>query len=48
VPRSDPDKIDVNVHCLDGVDAFGCRDLPVTRFDGRNWESAKAARDASL
>jgi hypothetical protein len=37
VPRSDPDKIDVNVRCLDGVDA-GALDLPT--FDGRNWEQA--------
>ena len=25
VPRSDPDKIDVNVRCLDGVDVLGSR-----------------------
>jgi hypothetical protein len=37
VPRSDPDKIDVNVRCLDGVDP---RSIPVKRFDGRNWEAA--------
>jgi hypothetical protein len=42
VPRSDPDKIDVNVHCLDGVDAGALRPR---LFDGRNWEEAKAARD---
>lgn len=36
-PRSDPDKIDVNVRCLDGVDLQALRpDL----FDGRNWEAA--------
>jgi hypothetical protein len=37
VPRSDPDKVDVNARCLDGVDfdAF----VP-KRFDGRNWETA--------
>ena len=35
-PRSDPDKIDVNVRCLDGdaVDAF-----EVGHFDGQNWEA---------
>ena len=37
VPRSDPDKIDVNVRCLDGVD-LSC--IQVTQFDGRNWEEA--------
>jgi len=41
VPRSDPDKIDVNLRCLDGVDLV---DLPVTHFDGRNWEAAMRAR----
>ena len=40
VPRSDPDKIDVNVRCLDGVDVAALRpDL----FDGRNWEAAMAS-----
>jgi len=37
VPRSDPDKIDVNVRCLDGVDAAT---LSPRLFDGQNWESA--------
>jgi hypothetical protein len=37
VPRSDPDKIDVNVRSLDGVD-LSC--IQVTQFDGRNWEEA--------
>jgi hypothetical protein len=37
VPRSDPDKIDVNVRCLQGVDLAALR-LPT--FDGRNWEQA--------
>lgn len=39
VPRSDPDKIDVNVRCLDGVDLAV---LKPHRFDGRNWEHAIA------
>ena len=39
VPRSDPDKIDVNVRCLAGVDVAA---LALTRFDGRNWEEAVA------
>src|SRR5215469_2665225 len=33
VPRSDPDKIDVNVRCLDGVDLAS---LSPKSFDGRN------------
>ena len=37
VPRSDPDKIDINVRCLDDVDIAG---LTVQPFDGRNWETA--------
>ena len=37
VPRSDPDKIDVNARCLDDFET-----LPIEpkRFDGRNWEAA--------
>ena len=42
VPRSDPDKIDVNVRCLDGVDP---RELRVTPFDGLRWEEAMVDRD---
>ena len=41
VPRSDPDKIDVNVRCLEGVDPH---DVVAIRFDGRNWEQAAADR----
>ena len=37
VPRSDPDKIDVNVRCLDGIDLSAI--VPKT-FDGKNWEAA--------
>lgn len=44
VARSDPDKIDVNVRCLEGVELAG---LPVTRFDGRRWEQAMADRARS-
>jgi hypothetical protein len=39
VPRSDPDKIDVNVRCLDDIDVGA---LSVKRFDGKNWEAAAA------
>jgi hypothetical protein len=37
VPRSDPDKIDVNARCLDGVDVSKLRPRA---FDGRNWEQS--------
>jgi hypothetical protein len=37
VPRSDPDKIDVNARCIDDVDLDG---LSVNFFDGKNWEQA--------
>jgi len=37
VPRSHPDKIDVNVRCLEGVDLAK---VQITPFDGRDWEQA--------
>jgi hypothetical protein len=37
VPRSDPDKIDVNVRCLYGIDVAT---ISPKLFDGRNWEAA--------
>lgn len=37
IPRSDPDKVDVNARCLEGVDIA---QLERTSFDGRNWEDA--------
>ncbi len=37
IPRSDPDKIDVNARCLEGVDLGK---LEVARFDGINWEES--------
>jgi hypothetical protein len=39
VPRGDPDKIDVNVRCLDGVDLSK---IKPNSFDGKNWEHAMA------
>lgn len=36
-PRSDPDKVDVNVRCLDDVDVST---LELQPFDGRHWEEA--------
>ena len=41
VPRSDPDKIDVNVRCLEGVDLSK---LEPELFDGRNWDEAMKER----
>ena len=40
-PRSDPDKVDVNIRCLDG-DAW--QRFSLTTFDGKHWEAAQAAR----
>ena len=37
VPRSDPDKIDVNVRCLEGVDLAA---IKPHQFDGQHWEQA--------
>ena len=37
VPRSDPDKIDVNARCLDGIDLAAIRPK---YFDGKHWEAA--------
>ena len=37
VPRSDPDKIDVNARCIDDIDLAA---LSLKYFDGKNWEQA--------
>lgn len=42
VPRSDPDKVDVNARCLDGIDV---KTLKLVPFDGQNWEQAMKARE---
>lgn len=39
--RTAPDKIDINVRCLDGVDVETLRVVP---FDGRNWDEAMKRR----
>ncbi len=41
VPRSDPDKIDVNARCLEDVDLAR---LHIAPYDGQNWERAFEAR----
>jgi len=40
IPRSDPDRIDVNARCLEGVDLAR---LEYDHFDGRNWERSIVA-----
>jgi hypothetical protein len=37
VPRSDPDKIDVNARCLDDIDLAA---ISPKQFDGKNWEAS--------
>jgi hypothetical protein len=44
VPRSHPDKIDVNVRCIDDIDLAVVAPTP---FDGRNWEAAAQKRARS-
>ena len=40
-PRSDPDKVDVNVRCLDNIDLNAIEAVP---FDGQHWEQAYAEK----
>lgn len=44
VPRSDPDKMDVNARCLDGIDVATLKARP---FDGKNWEEAIESRSTN-
>lgn len=39
--RSDPNKFDINVRCLDGVNIDA---LEIVSFDGENWEASIAKR----
>ena len=41
VPRSDPDKIDVNVRCIDDIDLSA---LTISTFDGKRWEESIGQR----
>ena len=41
IPRSDPDKIDVNVRCLDDINLAAVKPLA---FDGKHWEQSMAGR----
>lgn len=40
--RSNPNEVDVNARCLEGVDIAS---LPVKHFDGRHWEEAFEQRE---
>jgi hypothetical protein len=40
VPRSDPDKMDVNARCIDNIDVSALRPQ---KFDGKNWEASNDA-----
>jgi hypothetical protein len=42
VPRSHPDKIDVNVRCLEGVDLPR---LAIQPFNGQEWEKSRHTLD---
>jgi hypothetical protein len=44
VPRSDPDKIDVNVRCLEAIDLAA---IQPGLFDGKNWEAAMEKRPSN-
>ena len=44
-PRSDPDKIDVNVRCIDNIDLAKIKAVP---FDGQHWEAAYAEKQHVL
>jgi len=39
IPRSEPDKIDVNLRCVEGIDPSS---LEFEYFDGQNWEASFA------
>jgi hypothetical protein len=41
VPRSDPDKIDVNARCIDDIDLAA---LPLKYFDGQHWEQGMGGK----
>ena len=37
IPRSDPDRVDVNLRCVRNIDLDK---LPLQTFDGQNWEAS--------
>jgi len=42
IPRSHPDKVDVNVRCLEGIDL---QRLTIQPFNGREWEKSRHTLD---
>jgi hypothetical protein len=42
IARSDPDKITINVRCLEGIELDA---VAIARFDGRHWEASFRARE---
>lgn len=42
IPRSHPNKIDINVRCLEGVDL---QSLVIQPFNGREWEKSQHTLD---
>ena len=42
IPRSHPNMIDVNLRCVDGVNL---EELEIERFNGQDWEQARADLD---
>ena len=42
IPRSHPDKIDINVRCLEGV---ALQTLNIQQFNGREWEQNRHTLD---
>ena len=42
IPRSHPDMIDVNLRCVEGVNL---EELEIERFNGQDWEQARADLD---
>jgi len=42
IPRSHPDKIDVNVRCLEDIDL---QQLTIQPFNGREWEKSRSTLD---
>jgi len=42
IPRSDPDKVDINLRCVEGIDLS---QYELGKFDGQNWERALEERN---
>jgi len=44
IPRSDPDKIDINLRCVEDIDPSS---LEIEFFDGQHWEASFAREKAN-